>query len=334
MTATPQSDCPPSPSKKQATTDQDGRLLGLLCAIFFVLFTLLPDSHSLMVAWPWVLVWQLALTCPILWLCWQLWFNPHFPSLGHGLDLIAGVATVGLVVSSQWAEFPQQARWYGWAALGVLAAFYALNAWCYSPERRYRLFVAQGILHLVFIVVSLSLWTSQTLLPELARLRSLQAQGLTLAFNFSTLELRNWAPMGHQNYVAGYLLLALPVLCGLSCHHKGLWRGGWLSALGLGLLDLYSTSSRGGWLGIIVAGLVAGLVLLTTRRGAWQGLILVVGSGLSMVLVLLAANNRLRSQLLNLFPRELRGRNCLSFDYKCNRLEDGQRQTLGGLRTR
>jgi uncharacterized protein involved in response to NO len=270
-------------------------ILGPLAACFYALFTILPDSSSLVLSWPWVFVWQVALLLPWLWLIRDGWLQQHFTKLGYKLDYGLGLATLGLVGSTLLAQFPQQARWYSWAAFCVIAALYALNAWCSSPERRLKLLKAQGYLTVAFITVSLGLWVSQTLLPELNRLKNLKTAGLNLSYDFSTLELRNWAPIGHQNYVAGYLVLGLPLLLGLVLISKTKMRWFWgLGAL-LGLVDLYTTSSRGGWLGTAVVGASGGLLLLGHRRMPsrfrWMvGLGLVVGLG-----GILLANNRLRS---------------------------------------
>jgi O-antigen ligase len=275
----------------------EGRLLALLSAGFYALFTLLPDSHSLMVQWPWVLVWQLGLLCPVLWLLGSLWHQQRIQALAYGCDSWVGLSAIAIVVSTLWAEFPQQARWYGWAALCFIAALYALNTWLTSPQRRLQILVGQGYLSLAFIVLSLSLWTTQTLLPELARLAALNQSGVQLPFDFSVLELRNWAPIGHQNYVAGYLLLALPLLIGLCLLQRGWRRWLWIGGIGLGILDLYTTSSRGGWLGLVVLCLVSFAILLfrTQLPRRWLG---VAGASICLTLVLLVwANNRLRTVL-------------------------------------
>lgn len=270
-------------------------ILGLLAAIFYGLFTLLPDSSSLLVSWPWVFVWQVALVLPWLWLLRQWWVQNQFVRLGYGLDYGVGLAILGLVASTLFAQFPHQARWYGWAALCCVAAMYALNEWCANQDRRLLLLRAQGALSFIFILESLVLWTSQTLLPELNRLKGLRAAGLDVSFDFSVLELRNWAPIGHQNYVAGYLVLSLPLLLGLALISTESWRRVWGLGLGLGLLDLYTTSSRGGWLGLALMG-ASGILLLMghrriPRRLRWGGgLVLLLGLG-GMAL----ANNRLRS---------------------------------------
>jgi uncharacterized protein involved in response to NO len=283
---------------ERATRD----FLGLLGAGFYGVFTLLPDSSSLVVSWPWVLIWQVALFLPWLWLLRQWWRKDRFMPLGFGLDYGAGFAVAGLGLSALLADFPQQARWYGWAALCGLAALYALNDWTASSrERRRKLLTAQGGLSLVFIAVSLLLWISQTVLPELHRLQELQALGLSATYDFSVLELRNWAPIGHQNYVAGYLILTLPLLVGLGLSSNTPWRWLWGVGAALGLVDLYSTSSRGGWIGLAAAGLY-GIALYAghsriSARWRW-----VLGLGLIGLLgSLMAANTRLRS-LFSLTP--------------------------------
>lgn len=270
-------------------------ILGPLAAGFYALFTLLPDSSTVVVSWPWVFIWQVALLLPWLWLLRHGWIQKQFLGLGYRLDYGVILAVVGLIGSTLLASFPQQARWYGWAAFCALATFYALNAWCANPVQRLNLLKAQGGLSIAFIVVSLSLWVSQTLLPELSRLNTLRAAGLDLSYDFSVLELRNWAPIGHQNYVAGYLVLCLPLLLGLSisCKTRGRWV--WGTGTVLGLVDLYTTSSRGGWLGIALVGLSGGLLLLKhprlSLRVRWM-----IGVGLLTGLCgILFANNRLRS---------------------------------------
>ncbi|WP_299487291.1 O-antigen ligase family protein [Acaryochloris sp. IP29b_bin.137] len=290
-------DLNPSPADQVAASSRS--LLGILCLGLYTLFTLMPDSHSLMVAWPWVLVWQLTWLCPILWLAGQLWQRSPIPRLQQGLDWLVALTAAGLLLSTIWAIFPNQARWYTGAALGGIAALYCITAWSQSPIRRQRLLVTQGIVSVGFIVTSLLLWTTQTLWPELNRLQTLQQAGIQASYNFSTLELRNWAPFGHQNYVAGYLVMALPLLFGLGLTHPR-WRWWWFGSFGLGLVDLYTTSSRGGWLGFLVAGLYLGLALFRQKELNWRWLIGGTFAGLGIVLVLVLANNRLSSQVSNL----------------------------------
>lgn len=274
------------------------RLWLLLTAFLYAVFTLMADSHSLMVQWPWVAIWQISLLCPILWLLSQIWHNNKLTGLGNGFDGITAILVFGLIISSLLAEFPNQARWYSWAAMGMICALYALHQWILSnnsPQRRYAILSFQGYLSFAFIIISLCLWTTQTLLPELARIEELKQNGVDISFDFSVLELRNWAPLGHQNYVAGFLVLALPLLLGLAILSKNWQRWLWFTGVGFGILDLYTTSSRGGWLGLIGV-CVVGLGMLIFRSQIprlWLGL-----GGLATfisLLIVILANNRLKT---------------------------------------
>ncbi|MGB7417512.1 MAG: O-antigen ligase family protein, partial [Thermosynechococcaceae cyanobacterium] len=298
----PNGTVPQTELSQPSTTSRD--LFGPLAVGLYALLTLLPDSSSLMVAWPWVFIWQVGLFLPWLWLLKEGWQQSRFTKLGYGLDYGIVLAVVGLLGSTVLAQFPQQARWYSWAGLCALAALYALNTWCNSPTRRQKLLIAQGGLGLAFITVSLSLWFFQTYLPELSRLQGMKAAGLNLSFNFSVPELQNWAPIGHQNYVAGFLVLCLPLLVGLCLSASAKMRWVWGLGVFLGLVDLYTTSSRGGWLGMVFVAVSAVILLkrLSPRLRWLTGLGICLG-----LLGMLLANNRLRTLLVSAFDRASAG---------------------------
>lgn len=274
---------------------QSGTLLGGLVGCFYAVFTWAPNSGSLGLAWPGVFFWQVALMLPILWLLWLLWQRPLSAfRLGHGLDWAVALIVMGLVISSRFAQFPALALWYTWASLGWLAALYALTGWLHSPAQAQRLLVYQGILALGLIVLSLGFWCWQTLLPELHRLAALRQYGVDATFSFNSTSLRNWHPLGHQNYVAGYLLLTLPLLLGLGFTAQGWRRWLWWWGCGLGLVNLYTTSSRGGWLGLLgLLGVALVLALGRSSRPRWQIWSLAAGAGLGLMGVV-ALNDRLR----------------------------------------
>jgi O-antigen ligase len=285
----------------------EGKGFALLIFGCYVLFTLLPDSHSKMVQWSWVLLWQGGILCPIIWWLWLIWQQRRIQPLGKGWDWWAIWVAIAVCFSTIFAQFPSQARWYGIPALSALAALLALHQWLNSQVRRYRLLVAQGYLSFAFILISLTLWTTQTLLPELNRLAAFRQFGVDLPFDFSVLELRNWAPLGHQNYVAGYLLLALPLMVGLAILQTGAWRWLWLTGVGLGLVDLYTTSSRGGWLGlgILCCACLGFLYLRSSLPRLWLG-----WAGLAMLGILtglVLANNRLRSLIAAIWQPQAGG---------------------------
>ena len=284
-------------SPPQSSSSQ---LLALLTAIFYALFTLIPDSHSLMVVWPWVFIWQVGLLCPVLWGLSLMFQEKCFPQLGNYLDLGVAIVVATLIITTFFAELPNPARWYSWATLCGIAALYALNHWFKNPQRRYQGLRWQGYLSLAFIVISLMLWGWQTVLPELERLEPLDAMGVSVGYDLSVLELRNWAPLGHQNYVAGFLVLALPLLATLAILEPGWRRGLWCGGVGLGLLDLYTTSSRGGWLGLLAVVFAALVIALLRSAIPRLWLILSALGSMLVVLLLILANNRLRGLLLAL----------------------------------
>ena len=239
-----------------------------------------------MLSYPGVIFWQFALLTPIVALIMQI-FNGTGRWLGYGLDRWVAVGTIALVQSGFTALFPQQAHWYGIAALGMIAALYACNAWLNEGTQRQRILTFQGILQLCFIGLSLGLWTVQTGLPELTRLQGLERDfGITLPFSFEPLETRNWAPIGHQNYVAGYLTLAIPSLVGLGLRTTGGKRWAWFGGALLGLIDLYTTSSRAGLMGLALGFILTMGVLLgrsspitTPSGGVVPKKYLLLGSG-------------------------------------------------------
>lgn len=294
-------------SSATARSQTDGTLLGILSGALYLLFTLLPNSHSMMVSWPWVFLWQVAVGLPMLWLLWQLWQKPWRQlALGHGLDWVALLAVVGLGVSTLGAEFAPQARWYGWAALGGMAALYALRGWLSTPQRCRQLLFWQGGIGALFILESLGLWLSQIYWPERQRLATLQQYGIDRDFSFQLSSLQNWLPIGHQNYGAGYLVLVLPLLVGLSVASRGLPRWLWAGAAGLGLLTLYTTSSRAGWLALV--GLVVVAIAIALGRSALPRRVLLPSAlgGLVLLVGLAVANDRLRSLLGALLQGQLR----------------------------
>lgn len=294
-------------NSKEKQTQSSGKLFAFVSAFFYALFTLLPDSHSLIVSWPWVFIWQVGLIFPVLWLLAQVWQTQYLKPLGNGIDWLMGIIAAGLITSTIFAEFPNQARWYAWVTLCFIAALYALNYWLDSNQRCYQLLKGQGYLSIAFIVISLGLWTTQTFLPELARLELLKQSGINLTYDFSVLELQNWAPFGHQNYVAGYLLLALPLLVGLALLEKSWKRWLWLTGFGLGLLNLYTTSSRGGWLGFLVVVLVGlGFFLVRSHLPLLSKGLASFGI-VAIAILIVFSNNRLRSLLLEAFSGNIAG---------------------------
>ncbi|MBA2748113.1 MAG: O-antigen ligase family protein, partial [Tatlockia sp.] len=86
----------------------------------------------------------------------------------------------------------------------------------------------------------------------------------------------------------------------------------WVSAVILGLIDLYSTSSRGGWLGLIIVGIISFIFLLIRSKlpRLWLGL-----AGVAILVIfsfLVFANNRLNT----LITAVLTGKGVGEFAYR------------------
>ena len=280
-----------------------GRLIIQLGIAAYILFTLLPNSSSQMVAFPWVMLWQMGLLCFAIAGLLNLWRKGSpFYLLGNGFDWAIGSAFVTLCLSTMFSRFPNQGMWYSLTAFGYLIALYVTNNFLHKPALNQRSTAGilpivrfQGLLGIAVIVESLLIWVTQSWLPRLANLAKLNQWGLNLSYDFSDLESRNWAPMGHQNYVAGFLMLVLPLFVSLAIAQQGKWRSLWLAGIGLGLLDLYTTSSRGGFLGLGAIVLYTMIVALF-RVKRYRGFVF-LGSGAAIAIfgLLIIANNRLRS---------------------------------------
>ena len=283
-----------------------GRLIIQLGLAAYILFTLLPDSSTQMVSFPYVLLWQVGLLCFAIAGLLNLWRHQKpFYLLGNGLDWAIGSGFVTLCLSTMFSQFPNQAMWYSLTAFGYFMALYVTNNFLHNPTRDERLRPSSlvdskilqflGWLGFAVIIESLLLWTTQSWLPQLAQLAKLNQWGLNLSYDFSDLQSRNGFPMGHQNYVAGFLMLVLPIFVVLAISAKGIWRSLWVIAIALGLLDLYTTSSRGGFLGLGAMVLYGIVVTLWRNRGNRWLVMLTGGGAIAIFGFLIAANNRLRS---------------------------------------
>lgn len=307
------SDTSPSPAHDSQASEvtsvlsgnADGNLLVLLTGGFYGLFTFLSTNQT--IVWPWVALWQAALLVPLVWLLWQLWYKPlgRF-RLGHGFDWLAAIALLGLMLSTLAAPFHSAAVWYGIGGLSGLAALYGLTGWL-TAERRRWLLKAQGYLSLAFIGSSLGQWFWRLYRPELSRVEALRAYGLDAALDLNVLGLRNWFPLGHQNYVAGYLILILPLLVGLALTAQKWQRWIWWSGTLLGLITLYTTHSRGGTLALLslLVPLLMGIVLFgQISRRIWVPMLL---CGATLMGLLIVTNPRLSNSLVALSQGNVRG---------------------------
>ncbi|MFN5515439.1 MAG: O-antigen ligase family protein, partial [Cyanobacteriota bacterium] len=279
-----------------------------LTALGYAFFTLLPNSHGLMAAWPFVLVWQLTLGAGFLWGLSQLYLRRRGEGFGQPWDYLTLAGLILVLLSALGAQFRPQALIQSWAVVALVAVLYGLRGWLnppspdplLTPHRRRWLLRGQGALNIGFIVLGLALWVKRIYLPEQALLAAFRAVGVEQSFDFNAIQLRNPYPLGHANYVAGYLLLALPVLLILFLQERGWGRWLWLTGVGAGLADLFLTSSRGGFfaLGVLLLLALIGAARWgsLTRRQLWG----LMGGALGLGGVLIISNNRLRQTLASL----------------------------------
>lgn len=113
-------------------------------------------------------------------------------------------------------------------------------------------------------------------------------------FPATVFHMRNPHPLGHSNYTAGLMLLALPWLGTLAWRNRG-WRRGAMAALAaLALLNLFTSGSRGGLLGL-TALIVAAVAM---ARLGWKRFLLIASGALVLSVLLAVANPRIRSMLV------------------------------------
>ncbi len=276
-------------------------LTGISLAVFYIAFTLLPNSNSLMVKWPWVLWWQIGLAIGPIAVIIQIWRKKAIGLLGNKLDWLTGGWILCLGINVSLAEFKNQAGWYAWAAVCAIAILYTLTNWMTDSSKVRQVLHGKGLLAVSFSTLSLYLWTTQTALPHLKVLEELKTHGIVRNFDWQIISLRNWYPTGHQNYVAGFLLLSLPLLLSFALIHKGKLRIFWCVGFVLSLICLYTTASRGSWFGLVAS--------ITTFLGlsAWQypktravisKVFLACTSGL---IIWGLSNDRLNTLLLSIF---------------------------------
>ncbi|MFN3926972.1 MAG: O-antigen ligase family protein [Pseudanabaenaceae cyanobacterium] len=288
-----------------------GLLIGM-GSIIYALFSLLPSSATQMLSYPWVLIWQAGLFSLACAYVLKLWQNRHpFYLLGRGLDWTVVLLGITLAGSAITARFQGYALDYSIVAFGFLTCAYVVKNWWMHRQEAGRdgwgLLYFQGYLSVILAIESFLLWFFYTYLPRLQKINELKSWGITETFDLGNIWNRNGEPFGHPNYTAGYLLLSLPLLVSLSIITKGKQRWVWVIGILISLIDLYTTSSRGGFLGLLVWIISGSIGLLW--RGSLNRLWIGIGSGLALSLAagLIAINSRLRDVAIALVSNPAEG---------------------------
>jgi uncharacterized protein involved in response to NO len=257
----------------------------------YLLFLWLDFSYANMTRWPWAPILSGGLLMASGWGLWQLRrLDRPFRGLGNGLDWAALLWVIALVASTIFSHVPHRSHWYLVMALSYIAALYALNNWLDSKRK---------IENLTIFLVGSSFFFSCTSLFRYIFEKWLPLRGQVID---PGLMINNF-PLGHQNFVAGFLVLTLPVAIGIAFHYKD-WRR-WLGigTVLIGLWVMVSTASRGGFLGLGAA-LVISLILTLLIDWSWKKAkigIAALSSLLFLIAVLWNLNANLRSRTLAVF---------------------------------
>ena len=201
-----------------------------------------------MVDWPWIIVWQLGFLILGIWLIWMLrQFQLPFKPLGHGLDWAVCAIALSLLVSNLFSPFPLVGAKYLSIAVGYGVLLYVARNWIDRSRFTWqRLWLGLSATGFIGTLVGLGKWWWWP------------------GRNLDTL--RNPFPLGHHNFVAGYLVLLIPLTIALALSRRGWQRWAGLGVNLILLLHLYTTASRGGMLGITVLAVVAvGFAIAETR---------------------------------------------------------------------
>ena len=248
----------------------------------FVGFSWLPLSYYRMVGWPWILLWQGGFLALLLGGMAQLrQLQRPFYKLGHGLDGWLLALGVVLALSSLGSPFPRVALWNASLAVTYGLGLYAYRNWVdWGWLTRRRLWLGLVTVAAGVALISLALWRPTA--------------DLWQSQNFVT-AIRNHQPLGHHNFVGGYLGLMLPLAVAAALAMSGVWRWGAIVSAALITVALYVSGSRGAALGLVLWLLVTWICGLVRAEKAqrWRwGLIGLITLG--TVGLALATNPRIR----------------------------------------
>ncbi|MFN3360523.1 MAG: O-antigen ligase family protein [Pseudanabaenaceae cyanobacterium] len=258
-----------------------GKILSFFALLLYVFVTLTPDIYwqnlvltPHMSAYPFVIFWQGGLVLMIVLFLLRLYPQGRpFYLLGHGLDRWVLFVIAILFLNCLFAQFKPQAVWQGGIALAFITSAYALWQHLKISQNPLGLLRFQALLQTIYMGESLTLWLTQKLLPQWQHIQALKREGVQSFFHPFTANLHNTLPAGDSNYVAGYVVLALPLLFTLALAEKGFWQKVGILGFVLGLLTLFSTSSYVGLVGLAVI-LCAFLFYLGKRSRLTVGAIL------------------------------------------------------------
>ena len=262
---------------------QRTRLIGFVGFSFLLLFTWLPNSYSYMVGWPYVLIWQgsfLVVGSYTIWLCRK--FSIPFRRLGYGLDHVVILTITAAALSTTASEFRAVSCWNL-----LLIANYAVCLYFLTNFLRHKVITSTllwgwlSIIGTVTNVIGLALWR-----PD---------PSMWLSSNFYS-AIRNAQPLGHHNFVGGYGLLLLPIVCSFAIAQKS-WRR-WIGLLMVSIvvIAIYISGSRGALLGLLVLGAISIGAGILSSQGHYRRRWAAIGCCFALIMSLaMISNPRVRT---------------------------------------
>lgn len=259
------------------------RVIACLGLTGLALLTLGENGATRMFATPWTWVLAATVTAPVLgWLFRIVRASgalrlPATPWLGAVLAI--GFAPVLSALASPYRE---ASLLTAALPLGSACLFLLVHDWLQADESRRR----AGVARLLTVGAALVTLASAGIWGQ-----SLAALDSATLFSPAVFFIRNPHPLGHANYTAGLMLLALPWLAWFAWSSRGWQRGLAVAFAGLALLNLFVSGSRGGLLGLVALA-IAGLAV---ARVGWKRLLLIGGFAVVLAGALAVANPRVRS---------------------------------------
>ncbi|MGB2925984.1 MAG: O-antigen ligase family protein [Limnothrix sp.] len=222
------------------------RWLGWAGLALLIVFMFLPNNYYLMVAFPWVMMWQLGFLLLGLSLLISLRrFDQPFRPLGYGLDWAAGAVAIACVLSAIMAPFKGVAFWNLATISGYGVALYTLRNWLGEKPWTWQ-YLWRGLVILGFAITTCSL-----------------GQWYLIDGGFD----RTRLPLGHHNFVAAYLCLALPLVFSFALTQTGKTRILLILLAGLFPYNIYVSSSRGVFLGFFVGAIATIAFVIWRTKG-------------------------------------------------------------------
>lgn len=209
----------------------------------------------------------------------RTWQAPTLPWL-----MAAGLLGGGPVVSALFSPYRGPALQSAAIPLAAACLFLLVHDWLRAdePARQNQLLRLLAFGTALVTVVSLVQW-----------LRSVASLSLEDALSSAVFFMRNPHPLGHANYTAGLMLLALPSTTWLAYRSAGWLRVVMGGCALLAALNLFTSGSRGGLLGLAALA-IAGLAV---ARVGWKRFLLLGGAAALAAALLAVANPRVRSLL-------------------------------------